>query len=76
MLGVAGVNIGGKNINDLRNADEMAFIADSEEKLQEMGSLSVRESDSKGIQVNVSKTQVWVVSKGKTQVPANIVIND
>ena len=76
MHGVPGVNIGGKNINNLRYADDTALIADSQEKLQELVSILVRESESKGLRVNVSKTQVLVVSKGDTQVPANIVVND
>ena len=32
--------------------------------------------ESKGLKVNVSKTQVTVVSKGDAQVPANFVINE
>ena len=36
----------------------------------------MRESKSKGLKENVSKTQVMVVSKIDTQVPGNIVIND
>ena len=76
LQGVAGVNVGGRNINNLRYADDTALIADSREKLQDLVNILVRESESKGLRVNALKTQVLVVSKGDIQVPANIVVNN
>ena len=76
LIGVAGVNIGGRNVNNLRYADDTALIADSQEKLQELLDIVVRESASRGLKVNAAKTQVMVISKGDTQVPANIVANN
>ena len=52
------------------------MIADSQERLQELVRISVPESESKGLKVNVSMTHVMMVSIGDAQVPADIVIND
>ena len=72
--GVAGINVGGKNINNLRYADDTALVADSQEKLQSLVNILVRESEYKGLRVNAAKTQVLVVSK-RDAFPTNIYVN-
>ena len=50
--------------------------ADSQEKLLELVSILVQESESKGLKVNVSKPHMLVVSRGDAPVPSDVVIND
>ena len=45
-------------MNNLTCADDTALIIHSQEKLQEMASVLVRESESEGMKVNVSKKQM------------------
>ena len=70
-----GIRIGGKNITNVRYADDTALIADSEVKLQSLVDCLVRESNRKGLNVNISKTQVLVTSKSNEQITANITID-
>ena len=58
-----GIKVGGVNINNLRFADDSVLIADSEEKLQNMLNTLVRESKDKGLNMNIDKTEVMVISK-------------
>ena len=69
-----GIKIGGKNITNVRYADDTALIADSESKLQSLVDCLVRESNIKGLNVNITKTQVMVISKSDAQPTANITI--
>ena len=69
-----GIKIGGKNITNVRYADDTALIADSESKLQVLVDCLVRESNMKGLNVNITKTQVMVISKSEEQQAANITI--
>ena len=71
-----GIKIGDNNITNIRYADDTALIADSESKLQALVDCLVRESNMKGLSVNIAKTQVMVISKGDTQETANITIED
>ena len=69
-----GIKIGGRNLTNIRYADDTALIADSESKLQALVDCLVRESSVKGLSVNITKTQVMVISKSDTQETANITI--
>ena len=54
----AGIKIAGKNINNLRYADNTTLVAESEEKLK---SLSVREkekSEQTSLKLNIKKTKI------------------
>ena len=70
-----GIKIGGTNITNIRYADDTALIADSESKLQALVDCLVRESIMKGLSVNITKTQVMVISKSDTQETASITID-
>ena len=70
-----GIKIGGTNITNIRYADDTALIADSESKLQALVDCLVRESNMKGLSVNITKTQVMVISKSDTQETASITID-
>ena len=63
-----GIKVGGKNINNLRYADDTVLIAESESALQTILNKVVEESRLKGLTLNLSKTEVMVISK-KTQPP-------
>ena len=50
----AGIKIAGRNINNLRYADDTTLMAESEEKLKEMK----EESEKVGLKLNIQKTKV------------------
>ena len=58
-----GVRIGGQNINNIRYADDTVLVADSEEKLQVMLDEIREESERRGLNINVKKTESMVISK-------------
>ena len=70
-----GIKIGGRNINNIRYADDTALIADSEEKLKSLVQALVRASEERGLRLNVSKTKVMVISKTEASIRTNIVID-
>ena len=67
-----GVKVGGKNINNLRYADDTVLIADSEEKLQRILQTVTEESENKGLQLNAKKTECMVISKKPTTPTCNL----
>ena len=54
----AGIKIAGRNINNLRYADESTLMADSEEKLKSL--LMKVESEKVGLKLNIQKTKIMV----------------
>ncbi len=58
-----GVHVGGRNVNNLRYADDTVLIAESQAKLQELLDKVVEESETKGLSINCKKTVCMVVSK-------------
>ena len=70
-----GVSVGGRNINNLRFADDAALIADSQEKLQRLLEAVVQASENKGLKVNIKKTCCMVISKWWVVPACNIYIN-
>ena len=53
----AGIKIAGRNINNLRYADDTTFIAESEEELKSL--LKVKEESEKvGLKLNIQKTKI------------------
>ena len=72
----AGILIGGHNLNNIRYADDIVLIADSEENLQKILDKVVSESESKGLSINCEKTECLVVSKQKTRPTCNVTINN
>ena len=51
----AGIKISGRNINNLRYADDITFMAESEEELKTL--LKV-ESEKVGLKLNIQKTKI------------------
>ena len=54
----AGFKIAGKNINNLRYADDTTLMAESEEKLKSLLMKVKEESEKVGLKLNVQKTKI------------------
>ena len=54
----AGVNIAGRNINNLRYADDTTLMAESEEELKCLFMKMKKESEKVGLKLNIQKTKI------------------
>ena len=54
----AGIKIAGRNINNLRNADDTTLMAESEEKLKSLLMKVKVESEKVGLKLNNQKTKI------------------
>ena len=54
----AGIKIAGRNINNLRYADDTTLMAESEEKLKSLLSKVKEESEKAGLKLNIKKTKI------------------
>ena len=54
----AGVKIAGRNINNLRNADDSTLLAESEEELKCLLMKVKEESEKVGLKLNIQKTKI------------------
>ena len=54
----AGIKIAGRNINNLRYADDTTLIAESEEKLNSLLMKVKEESEKAGLKLNIQKTKI------------------
>ena len=54
----AGIKIAGRNINNLRYADDTTFIAESEEELKSLLMKVKKESEKAGLKLNIQKTKI------------------
>ena len=70
-----GLKIGGRNITNIRYADDTVLLAESAEDLQKLLDVVVRESECMGLSLNCKKTECLVVSK-KDAVPCKLKVND
>ena len=59
----AGIKIAGRNINNLRYADDTTLLAESEEELKSFLK-KLKESEKVGLKINIQKTKImaWVPS--------------
>ena len=53
----AGIKIAGRNINNLRYADDMTLMAESEEELKRLLMKVKEESEKVGLKLNIKKTK-------------------
>ena len=53
-----GIKIAGRNINNLRYADDTTLMADSEEKLKNLLMKVKEESEKFGLKLNIQKTKI------------------
>ena len=54
----AGIEIAGRNINNLRYADDTTLMAESKEKLQSLLMKMKEESEKVGLKLNIQKTKI------------------
>ena len=54
----AGIKIAGRNINNLRYADETTLMAESEEELKSLLMKVKEESEKFGLKLNIQKTKI------------------
>ena len=54
----AGMKIGGRNINNLRYADDTILMAESEEELKSLLMKVKEESEKVGLKLNIQKTKM------------------
>ena len=54
----AGIKIAGRNINNLRNADDTTLMAESKEKLKCFLMKGKEESEKVGLKLNIQKTKI------------------
>ena len=54
----AGIKIAGRNINNLRYADDITFMAESEEELKSLLMKVKEESEKAGLKLNIQKTKI------------------
>ena len=55
----AGLKIAGRNINNLRYADDTTLMAESEEELKSVLMKVKEESDKVGLNLNIQKLRSW-----------------
>ena len=58
----AGIKIAGRNINNLRYADDTIFVAESEEELKGLLKKVKVESENVGLKLNIQKTKIMASS--------------
>ena len=54
----AGIKIAGRNINNLRYADDITLTAESEEELKSLLMKAEKESEKVGLKLNIQKTKI------------------
>ena len=54
----AGIKIAGRNINNLRYADDITLMAESEEELKSLLMKMEEESEKVGLKLNIQKTKI------------------
>ena len=54
----AGIKISGRNINNLRYADDTTLMAESEEELKSLLMKVKEESEKAGLKLNIQKTKI------------------
>ena len=56
----AGIKIAGRNINNLRYADDTTFMAESKEELKNLLMKVKEESEKAGLKLNIQKAKIMV----------------
>ena len=54
----AGIKIGGRNVNNLRHADDTTLMAESEEELKSLLMKVKEESEKPGLKLNIRKIKI------------------
>ena len=75
----AGIKIAGRNINNLRNADDTTLMAESKEELKSLLVRMKEESEKVGLKLNIQKTKImasgpitsWQIEEEKVETLAD-----
>ena len=78
----AGIKIAGRNINNLRYADDTTFMEESEEELKSLLMKVKEESEKVGLKLNIQKTKImasgpitsWQIDEETVETMANFVL--
>ena len=71
----AGIKIAGRNINNLRYADDTTLMAESEEELKSLLMKVKEKSEKVGLKLNIQKTRImasspitsWEIERGNSE---------
>ena len=55
----AGIKISGRNVNNLRYADDTIIMAESKEELKSLLMKVKEESEKSGLKLNIQQTKIW-----------------
>ena len=55
----AGIKVAGRNINNLRHADDTTLMAESKEELKSL-LVKLKESEKLGLKLNIQKTKIMI----------------
>ena len=77
----AGIKIAGRNINNLRYADETTLMAESEEELKSLLMKMKEESEKVGLKLNIQKTKImasgpitaWQIEGGEVETVRDLI---
>ena len=77
----AGIKISGKNINNLRYADDTTLMAESKEELKNLLMKVKVESEKVGLKLNIQKTKImatspiilWQIDRGTVKIVADFI---
>ena len=80
----AGIKIAGRNINNLRYADDTTLRAQSEEELKSLLVRVKEESENAGLKLNMQKTKItecdpitsWQIEGGKVEAVTDFILSD
>ena len=80
----AGIKIAGRNINNLRYADNTTFMAESEEEQNSLVMKVKEESEKAGLKVNIQKTKImasgpitsWEIDGETVETVADFIFGD
>ena len=78
----AGITIAGKNINNLRYADDTTLMAESEEELKSLLMKVKEESEKVGLKLNIQETKImasgpipsWQIDKVSVETVADFIL--
>ena len=71
-----GVVINGRNVNNIRYADDTVLIAETEKDLQHILDKVIKESESLGLALNAKKTYSMTVSKKQSPPSCTLTANE
>ena len=67
-----GVSVGGRRVKCIRFADDMALLAESETKINEMLENLSQSCENYGMKINIKKTKAMVIGTKGTRVEVKI----